>query len=80
MQLDLVGLYLPQESELLLVLFCWFHSISIGYSLSTKDQHAWIHFNSRPAAAQAIQEQNNVFNLFQDEAEAFLDPNAAQVS
>ena len=80
MQLDLVGLYLPWESELLLALFHQFHSISIGYSLSAEDQHAWIHFDSRLAAAQAIQEQNNIFDLFQDEAEAFPDPNAAEVS
>src|SRR5260370_39036647 len=80
MQLDLLGQYPPWESELLLALFHQFRSISIGYSLSTKDDCTWIHFDSRPAAAQAIQEQNNLFDLFQGEAGAFLDPNAAEVS
>src|SRR6266478_8339177 len=80
MWLDLLGWYPPWESELLLALFCRFHSISIGYSLSAEDDCTWIHFDSRPAAAQAIQEQNNLFDLFQGKAEAFPDPNAAEVS
>src|SRR5260370_17958061 len=80
MQLDLLGWYQPRESKLLLALFHRFCSMSIGYSLSTKDDCAWIHFNSGPATAQAIQEQNNIFDLFQGKAEAFLDPNAAEVS
>src|SRR5260370_17607777 len=80
MWLDLLGQYPPQESELLLALFHRFHSISIGYSLSTEDDCAWIHFDSRPATAQAIQEQNNIFDLFQGTAESSLVPNPPQIS
>src|SRR5260370_35414560 len=80
MWLDLLGQYPPWESELLLALFRQFRYISIGYSLSAEDDCTWIHFDSGPATAQAIQEQNNIFNLFQGEAGDFLDPNAAEVS
>ena len=46
MCLDMADSYPTQERELLITMFQWYHSSSIGYSLSSARHCFWIHFDS----------------------------------
>ncbi len=78
MCLDMADSYPMQERELLIAMFQWYRSSSIGYSLLSVSHCFWIHFDSEDAAISAILNQNEIHCHYEEGDKAFPNPDTSE--